>query len=111
MNRLFTTALICIALVSVGALAHSGHDLINDQKAMNIAAKSIKKMTFKDYGFEVGKLDASWKEVANDKLSIVHVEEGYYVVKVENNQNEKNIFFKIAKTGELLDVKSNHDFE
>ena len=50
MNKLISIVLVCITLMSTGVLAHSdhAHGYINDQQAISIAAKSIKKLTFKD---------------------------------------------------------------
>ncbi|MDC3190066.1 DUF6488 family protein [Pseudoalteromonas elyakovii] len=110
MNKLIVVVLMCFALVSTVVSAHGDHGLISGQQAMSIAAKSLNKMTFKDYGFEVGKLDASWKDITKEDVSVVNAEGGFYIVKAVNKSDAKDIFFKIAKNGQLLDVKSSNDF-
>lgn len=41
-------------------------------------------MVFKDFGFEVGKLDELWKDLLFERFSVVSVEEEFYVVSVFN---------------------------
>ena len=110
MNKLISIALVCITLMSTGVLAHSDHGHINDQQAISIAAKSIKKLTFKDYGFEVGKLNDSWQDISSEAFSVISKNDDYYVVQASNNNDGDHVYFKIAKNGQLLDVKPKNDF-
>ncbi|WP_350544905.1 DUF6488 family protein [Pseudoalteromonas sp. 5-MNA-CIBAN-0065] len=108
MNKLISIVLVCITLMSTGVLAHSDHGHVSDQQAISIAAKSIKKLTFKDYGFEVGKLNDSWKNISSEVFSVVSEGDNYYVIKALND--DEQVYFKITKNGQLLDVKSKNDF-
>lgn len=110
MKKFISVAALCSALVSGNALAHADHGMISGQKAISIAVKSVQQMTFKDFGFEVGKLDESWKEVKSEQFSVLRVEENFYVVSASTNKNDKQLFFKIANNGQVLDVKSTQDF-
>jgi len=110
MKKLLSTLLFCAVFVSGGVLAHADHGIISGQQAISIAAKSVKQMTFKDFGFEVGKLDDSWKDLSPEKFSVVSVEEEYYVVSASNSDAAKQVFFKIANNGQVLDVKAKNDF-
>ena len=101
---------LCCTLISGNALAHGDHGVISGQKAISIAAKSVKQMTFKDFGFEVGKLDESWKDLSPEEFSVVSVEEEFYVVSASSSDAAKQAFFKIANNGQVLDVKAKNDY-
>ncbi|APE06164.1 MAG: hypothetical protein CL600_06055 [Alteromonas sp.] len=110
MKKALTAAVLCCTLISGSTLAHGEHGVISGQNAISITAKYVKQMTFKDFGFEVGKLDESWKGLPSEKFSIVSVEEEFYVVSASNSEAAKQIFFKIANNGQLLDVNATNDF-
>lgn len=110
MNKLLAVLVICSALFAVKSFAHGDHGVISGQKALSIAAKAINKMTFKDLGFEVGKLDGSWKAIDNTQLSIVSIEDTFFLVSATNSSNDEKVYFKIAKNGQVLAVKSSSDF-
>lgn len=110
MHKLISIVVFCISLMSTGVLAHSDHGHVSDQQAISIAAKSINKLAFKDYGFEVGKLNDSWKEIPSEALSLVKESDDYYIIKASNENEGSEVYFKITKSGQLLDVKSKSDF-
>ena len=110
MKKTLSAVVLCCTLISGSALAHGDHGVISGQKAISIAAKSVKQMTFKDFGFEVGKLDESWKDLSPEKFSVVSVEEEFYVVSASNSDAAKQVFFKIANNGQVLDVKAKNDY-
>lgn len=110
MKKVFSATVLCCALISGSALAHGDHGVISGQKAIRVVAKSVKQMTFKDFGYEVGKLDDTWKDLSSDKFSVVSVEEEFYVVSASNIDSTKQVFFKIANNGQVMDVKATNDF-
>ncbi|MBL4742008.1 MAG: hypothetical protein COB75_03700 [Idiomarina sp.] len=110
MKKTLSAAALCFALISGSAVAHGDHGVISGQKAISIAAKSVKQMTFKNFDFEVGKLDDSWKDLSLENFSVVSVEEEFYVVSASNSDTAKQIFFKIANNGQVLDVKTKNGF-
>lgn len=105
MNKLISIVALCGALLTSNVQAHDGHGVISGQRAINISATLIKKMTFKDAGFEVGKLDESWKNIDKSQLSITSVEDNFYVVSASNPSNENKLYFQIAKNGQVIAVK------
>jgi len=107
MNKLISIIALCGVLITGNVQAHGDHGVISGQKAISISATLIKKMTFKDAGFEVGKLDESWKNI--DK-SLASVEDNFYVVSASNASNEDKLYFQIAKNGQVLAVKNKNDF-
>ncbi|MBV2130310.1 MULTISPECIES: DUF6488 family protein [Chromatiaceae] len=108
MKKLLSALILCSVLLSVNVKAHSDHDEISGQQAVSVALKSVKQMTFKDMGFEAGKLDESWKAVSAEQFSVVSIEDGYYVVSGKNG--DKTLFFKISNSGRMLDVKTSNAF-
>ncbi|MFC0116463.1 DUF6488 family protein [Pseudoalteromonas xiamenensis] len=112
MKKLFTLAALCGALLANNVIAHEDHDhnMISSQGALSIAEKSLKQMTFKDFGFAVGKLNDSWKGLPQENFKVVSIEESYYIVSVKNAADDKQLFFKIANNGRVLDVKETNEF-
>ena len=110
MTKLLSALTLCSVLLSVNVMAHSDHDHdeISGQQAVSVALKSVKQMTFKDMGFEAGKLDESWKAVSAEQFSVVSIEDGYYVVSGKNG--DKALFFKVSSGGRVLDVKTSNAF-
>jgi len=110
MKKLVSAAALCCILISGGAMAHADHGIISSQQAVAIAVKSVQQMTFKDFGFAVGKLDTSWKALEAKQFSVVSIEEGFYIVSAVNSSKAEQIFIKIANNGQVLDVKPVNDF-
>jgi hypothetical protein len=110
MYKLLTILLISSTLFIGNSFAHDDHGVISGQKALNIAFKAINKMTFKDLGFEVGKLDSSWKALDKSQFSIISVEATFFIVSAKNTTNDEKIYFKIANNGQILGAKLNSAF-
>ena len=110
MNKILLITALCAALLSVNVCAHGDHGVIDDKKALSIAAKTIKKMTFKDVGFAVGKLDGSWKSLNKSQFVIIKVEDSHYVVSANNPKNDTKVYFKIAKNGDVLAANNKNTF-
>lgn len=110
MNKLLSVLALCSTIFCSNVAAHSEHGVISGQAAVNIVGKSLPQMTFKTFGFEVGKLDASWKSLTSADLAVVRVEDSFYVVSANNNQTTSMIYFKIANNGQVMDVTHNNDF-
>lgn len=110
MNKLISIVALCGALLTSNVQAHGDHGVISGQKAVIIAATHIQKMTFKGAGFEVGKLDESWKNIDKSQLSIASVEDNFYVVSASNASNEDKLYFQIAKNGQVIAVKNKNNF-
>ncbi|MFT4937033.1 MAG: hypothetical protein ACI88A_000042 [Paraglaciecola sp.] len=109
--KILVCAVLLATLIGQGnALAHSDHGVISGQTAVRIASKSVKQLTFKDFGFAVGKLDASWAELTADNFSVVEVLDNSYIISAKNMASKKNIFLQIANSGQLLKVKNSNEF-
>ena len=98
--------LLFIALIGQSvAFAHVGHDVISTETALAIANKSVKQLTFKDLGFAVGKLDASWKSLTDGNFSVTDVLDAKFIISATNASNSEVIYFEISKNGKVLGVK------
>jgi hypothetical protein len=71
----------------------------------HIANKSVKQLTFKDLGYDVGKLDASWTSLTDTDFRMVQMLEKTFIVSATNATNDTVIYFEIAKNGKVLGVK------
>ena len=85
------------------------------ETALNIANKVVKQLTFRDLGFEVGKLDASWKLLSDSNLRVVQTLDKTFIISATNtikatDTPSKNvIYFEITKNGKVLGVKDSKD--
>jgi hypothetical protein len=73
MKILMYTILLITLLKQITVHAHQGHNEISSDNAINIASKSLKKLTFKDLGYDVGKLEASWKSLNDSNFNVLEV--------------------------------------
>jgi hypothetical protein len=104
--KFIINTMLLIAFIGQGvAFAHVNHDVISSETALTIANKSVKQLTFKDLGFEVGKLDASWKSLTDANFSVTEVLETTFIISATNATNSEVIYFEIAKNGKVLGVK------
>ena len=105
MKIFIRTILLIIGIVQGAAYAHQGHDPVSSDTALSIASKSVKQQTFKDFGFSVGKLDASWKSLTVPNFSVLAVLDKTFIISATNSTNDQVIYFEISKSGDVLDVK------
>lgn len=110
MKKLLSVLALCSTILCSNVAAHSDHGVISAQAAINIVSKSLPQMTFKEFGFEVGKLDASWKSLTSADLSVVSVEDSFYVVSANNTETDGMIYFQIANNGQVMDVTHINNF-
>ena len=110
MKQLLRTLLLVILITPASlVMAHSDHGMINDETAVQIAHKAVQQMTFKDFGYPVGKLDSSWKSVQAGDVEVIDSNDKFYFLRVTNRETKKNIYFKIAVTGQVLEVSEGPD--
>ena len=108
MKMLIRTILLIIVIVQGAAYAHKGHAPVSSETALSIASQSVKQQTFKDFGYSVGKLDASWKTLKNANFSVLAVLEKTFIISASNSTNDEVIYFEISKSGDVLDVKQTY---
>ena len=105
MKAIIRTLLFIVCIGQSAAFAHEGHNEINSETALSIASQSVQQLTFKDFGYEVGKLDASWKSATDANFNVIEVLEKTFIVSATNSSNNEVIYFEIAKYGKVLGVK------
>jgi hypothetical protein len=110
MKKLLSILALCSAIFCSNVTAHSAHGDISGQAAINIVSKSLPQMTFKEFGFEVGKLDASWKLLTSSDMSVVSVKDSFYVVSANNTETGGSIYFQIANNGQVMAVNHKNNF-
>ena len=92
------------------ALAHGDHGKISAKQAIQVANKVTQKLTFKDLGFNVGKLDESWKALTTEEFKLYAAQDNRYKVSAFNKDKNKVIYFLMTMSGELLQVHSEAKF-
>ena len=101
----FITALLVAIILSFTAFAHDGHGEISDKKAKSIAEITLRKMTFKDMGFEVGKLGKAWNAIKSEDASIYQKLEKEIIVRVRHPETAQVVYVIMSKEGRIKDVK------
>jgi len=92
------------------SMDHSRNSHMNEKKVISITIKTIHKMTFKDLGYEAGKLPSSWESINNADVNIVNFHEGSYVVSATNSQVKQTLYFRIDDDGDVIAVSENNGF-
>ncbi len=111
MKQLIRTIFLLTLITPAGAvIAHSDHGAISEESAIQIASKTVKQMTFKDMGYEAGRLDAGWKSVPIEDIEVVDVGDGFYVVSVTNKETQESVYFKIGANGKVLEARDTNSF-
>lgn len=105
MKQLLRSLLLLTLMTPAGlAMAHSDHGAISDDAAVQIVHKAVQQMTFKDFGYPVGKLDDSWKSVKPDDIEVVEVGDGFYVLRITQSETKQSLSMKIAFTGQVMEA-------
>ena len=104
--KILIYTILLITLIKQGAVyAHQGHNEISSKDAIYIASKSVKQLTFKDLGYDVGKLESSWKSLNDSNFNVLKVLETTFIISATNSSNGQVIYFEIAKNGKVMGIK------
>lgn len=110
MKNLIAALFIILMFSTSSTFAHTGHGEISPKAAIEIAAKATKQLTFKDFGFKVGKLSDSWKNLTTEDFKLHATEASRYVVSANNRSENKTIYFLMTMSGDVLKVNSEAKF-
>ena len=110
MKSLITALFMALTLNTGVAFAHGDHGKISAKQALEVAAKATQQLTFKDFGFKVGKLNESWKTLTAEDFKLLGVEANRYVISADNKTENKKIYFLMTMTGEVLKVNTEGKF-
>lgn len=110
MKQILIVIALLAAFVASPVFAHGSHGSIDAATAQKIAARTVQQMTFKDMGYAVGRLDASWKTLREESVLLEQDADGYFVVSVKNSETGEVIYMQIADTGEVVAVNEDAAF-
>ena len=110
MKNLIVMLFVGLMLNTGIAFAHGDHKMISAKDAIQVAIKVTQKLTFKDLGYKVGKLDESWKALTTEEFKLYAAQDNRYKVSAFNKDNNKVIYFLMTISGELLQVNSEAKF-
>lgn len=110
MKNLIVMLFVGLMLNTGTALAHGDHGKISAKQAIQVANKVTQKLTFKDLGFNVGKLDESWKALSTEDFKLFAAQANRYIVSAFNKAENKTIYFLMTMNGEVLKVNSEARF-
>lgn len=105
MKKLISSLVLSLTLMTGQAFAHSGgHGNIAAGDATRIARTAAKMLTQQAHGFEIGKLDSSWQQVAREHYKLEQLQQHFYLVSAVNPKNKQKLYFKVGKEGQILDI-------
>jgi len=110
MKKLITALFMTLTLSTSSAMAHGDHDKISPKAAIQIATKATQQLTFKDFGFKVGKLKENWKSLTAEDFELYSAEANRYIVSANNKPENATIYFLMTMSGEVLSVNSTAKF-
>ncbi|HBY85462.1 MAG TPA: hypothetical protein DEO86_06270 [Colwellia sp.] len=110
MKKLIVTLFIVLMFKTGSVLAHAEHGKVSPKDAIQIAMKTTQQLTFKDFGFTVGKLNRNWKGLTVEDYKLYAAEANRYVVSASNKISEETIYFLMSMSGEVLKVNSEAKF-
>jgi len=102
MKYLLHVAMFAFASLLAGAsYGHEGHEHgpVSIKSALDISLKTLKDYSVKPSPFEVGQLPASWATLTEDDAKIHENKLGYYIVRVDNPQENQTIYVKVLLDG------------
>jgi len=110
MKKLIVILFIASLFNTGSAFAHSDHGNISPKAAIQIAMKATQQLTFKDFGFTVGKLNENWKGLTVDDYKLYAAEANRYIISASNKASEETIYFLTSMSGEVLKVNTEAKF-
>jgi hypothetical protein len=112
---IFTLSPISLAYAGSGHDHGHGHDhgspAISSEKAIIAASQSALSIVKQQIDVEGGKLDASWKDIAESEKSINRKGNGYYIISLNNQAQSKTLYVLISDQGEFYDANFSGTFK
>lgn len=94
-----------LMLLSQPVYSHvGGHGPVSEKEAIYIASQISRQFIDMDPGLGFGKLNKSWKNIAEDKQSVYKSGDGYYIISIENTIEEKTLYILMSIQGEVYDA-------
>lgn len=94
------------------AMAHEGHDhsFITEPAATVVGKDYSVQLTQKDGGYGFGKLPESWRKVPAKNAKLHRNGDGYYIVTVTNDVEQKTLYVLMTSNGEVYDANFTGEF-
>lgn len=95
------------------AMAHEGHDhsFITEPAAIAIGKDYSVQLTHEDGGFGVGKLPESWGKVPTENAKLQKKGDGYYIVAVTNDTEQKTLYVLMTSNGDVSNANFTGEFK
>ncbi len=91
--------------------AHGGHHgPISDDKARAIAVSIAHRFAGKDPELGFGNMNPSWAKVGLEQSEIVKKDAGYLILKIDNPEEEPNLYILMDGAGEVYDANLTGEF-
>lgn len=99
-------------LFSATAFGHGGsHGPISAEKAQIVATNVANQFTTSDSGLGFGQLSTSWLNLPAAQSSLHEAGEGYYIIKLNNKEENKSLFVLMDISGEIYDANFTGEFK
>lgn len=111
MKTLFT--LLVAAGLSLSVSAHEGHEhhYVTETVAVDIGKQFAAAHTQADSRFGLGKLPASWGEVPAENAKLLRNGDGFYIVTVTNDDENKTLYVLMSSEGGIWDANFTGEFD
>jgi len=106
----FIISTVLFSAVAFGHGSHS-HSPISPEKAQVVATNVANQFTSMDAGLGFGQLPLNWLDLPAEQSSLYKSGKGYYIVKLDNSDEEKSLFVLMSITGEVYDANFTGEFK
>ncbi|WP_039915216.1 DUF6488 family protein [Cellvibrio mixtus] len=114
MKYFLRITMICIcSLLGLAVYGHEGHEHgpVSIKSALEISIKTAGRYAGKLSPYEAGKLANSWANLSRDDAKIHENKLGYYVVSLNNPQENKILYIKILLDGSIAGANYSGNFQ
>ena len=77
---------------------------MNEAQIMALGVTAASQFSTQDTGLPIGKLPESWASLKEKNVSIDKKGRGYYILKIENEVDERILYILVSNTGRVYDA-------
>lgn len=113
MKRLMAVFSFSMFLSIPPTIAHEGHEhsFVTETVAIEIGRDYSVRFTQKDGGYGFGKLPESWSNVPAKNAKLHKNGDGYYIVSVTNDAEQKTLYVLMTSNGDVNNANFNGEFK
>lgn len=110
---LIISTIFSTVLFSAAAFGHGSHSHgpISAEKAQVVATEVANQFTQNDAGLGFGKLPLNWLDLPAEQSSMHKEGKGYYIVKLDNSDENKSLYVLMSDSGEVYDANFTGEFK